>query len=60
MTQPNVVAHLRLNDRTGENGEKLLHMEELQSDWGQRGRDKGFQVRQKLKLRVHTGVGETS
>ena len=33
--QPNVVAHLRLNDRTGSQGEKLLHMEELQSDWGQ-------------------------
>ena len=32
---PNVVAHLRLNDRTGADGENLLHMEELQSDWGQ-------------------------
>ena len=39
---PNVVAHLRLNDRTGANGENLLHLEELQSDWGQAGRDRGF------------------
>jgi hypothetical protein len=40
--QPNIVAHLRLNDRTGAQGENLLHMEELQSDWGQQGREQGF------------------
>lgn len=39
---PNVLAHLRMSDRTGENGEKLLHLEELQSDWGQKGRQTGF------------------
>ena len=38
---PNVVAHLRFNDRQGENGEKFLHMEELQSDWGQAVREQG-------------------
>lgn len=36
---PNVVAHLRLSDR---DMGKTLHMEELQSDWGQEGRDQGF------------------
>ena len=36
---PNVVAHLRMSDR--DNG-RTLHMEELQSDWGQEGRDTGF------------------
>ena len=40
---PNVLAHLRLSDRTGPNGEKLLHVEEVQSDWHQEGRDKGYQ-----------------
>lgn len=40
--QPNVLGHLRLSDRTGPQGEKILHMEELQSDWGQAGRKKGF------------------
>jgi hypothetical protein len=38
----NRVAHLRLLDRTGPNGEKILHVEELQSDWGQQGRKEGF------------------
>ena len=40
--QPNVLAHLRMSDRTGPEGEKILHLEELQSDWGQQGRKKGF------------------
>ena len=39
---PNVLAHVRMSDRTGPNGEKLLHVEELQSDWGQKGRSEGF------------------
>jgi len=37
-----VLAHARMKDRTGPNGEKILHVEELQSDWGQEGRDQGF------------------
>jgi hypothetical protein len=40
---PNVLAHLRMSDRIGPNGEKLLHLEEVQSDWHQAGRDKGYQ-----------------
>jgi len=36
---PNVLAHLRLTDRTGPNGEKILHVEEIQSDWAQKGRE---------------------
>jgi len=39
---PNVLAHLRMSDRTGPNGEKMLHVEEMQSDWGQKGRKEGF------------------
>ena len=38
----NVLAHIRMSDRTGPNGEKILHVEEIQSDWGQKGRDDGF------------------
>ncbi|CAN5950983.1 unnamed protein product [Sphagnum jensenii] len=30
--EPNILAHVRFNDRTGPNGEKLLHVEEVQSD----------------------------
>jgi hypothetical protein len=40
---PNTLAHVRLSDREGPNGEKLLHMEELQSDWHQQGRKHGYQ-----------------
>jgi hypothetical protein len=34
----NPIGHIRFNDRTGPNGEKILHLEELQSDWHQKGR----------------------
>ncbi len=33
--QPNVLAHVRFNDRTDANGKKVLFVEEMQSDWGQ-------------------------
>jgi hypothetical protein len=48
--QPNVLAHLRLSDRTGPKGEKILHMEELQSDWGQAGRKQGFREAKEKEL----------
>jgi hypothetical protein len=41
---PNVLAHVRMADRAGPNGEKILHVEEIQSDWGQKGRDQGFAI----------------
>ena len=33
------MAHIRLTDRKGPNGEKVLHVEEIQSDWHQKARD---------------------
>ena len=39
---PNVLAHMRVSDRTGPKGEKILHVEEIQSDWHQEGRRKGY------------------
>ncbi|MGH8115876.1 MAG: hypothetical protein ACREPJ_00980, partial [Rhodanobacteraceae bacterium] len=38
----NVLAHVRMNDRIGPNGEKVLHVEEVQSDWHQQGRKNGY------------------
>jgi len=38
---PNVLAHLRMSDRDTPEGEKALHLEELQSDWGQNARKYG-------------------
>ena len=40
--EPNVFAHIRLNDRTGPNGERILFVEEIQSDWHQKGRKQGY------------------
>jgi hypothetical protein len=39
--QPNILAHLRVNDRTVD-GKKTLFVEEIQSDWHQAGRKKGY------------------
>ena len=38
----NVLAHMRVQDRKGANGEKILQVEEIQSDWHQEGRKKGY------------------
>ena len=40
--EPNVLAHMRLNDRTGPYGERILFIEEIQSDWHQKGRKAGY------------------
>lgn len=39
---PNVLASIMAKDRVGPNGEKILHLEEIQSDWHQQGRKKGY------------------
>lgn len=38
----NTIAHLRFNTRLGPNNEKILLVEEMQSDWIQKGRQIGF------------------
>jgi hypothetical protein len=45
--QPNILAHLRIDEVEGANGERLLRVVEAQSDWGQEGRKKGFLGEQK-------------
>jgi hypothetical protein len=42
-TQPNVLAHIRVNDRTDADGARVLFVEELQSDWQQSARKQGIQ-----------------
>lgn len=41
--EPNILAHIRINDRTID-GQKALHIEEIQSDWHQQGREKGYKL----------------
>ncbi len=40
--EPNILAHVRMNDRPTAEGKKALFLEELQSDWAQQGRKTGF------------------
>lgn len=40
--QPNVLAHVRVNDRVDADGKKVLFVCEIQSDWGQAGKKNGF------------------
>ena len=40
--EPNILAHIRMNDRTDADGAKVLFIEEAQSDWGQEGKRRGF------------------
>jgi|694.fasta_scaffold02514_3 hypothetical protein len=40
--QKNILAHMRVNDRVDADGKKVLFVEEVQSDWHQAGRKKGY------------------
>ena len=39
---PNTVAHVRFDERTDADGKRVLFVQELQSDWHQQGRKKGY------------------
>jgi len=41
-SEPNILAHVRFNDRTDAEGKKVLFLEEVQSDWHQKGREAGY------------------
>lgn len=40
--QDNILAHVRFNVRTDANGDRVLFLEEIQSDWHQQGRRGGY------------------
>jgi hypothetical protein len=40
--EPNILFHARVNDRTTADGKEILFAEEVQSDWHQSGRKKGY------------------
>lgn len=41
-SEPNILAHVRFNERTDAEGKRVLFIEEIQSDWAQKGRKEGF------------------
>ena len=45
---PNVMVHIRTKDRFDSKGRKILFVEEIQSDWHQRGRDNGYKGKSKI------------
>jgi hypothetical protein len=47
--QPNILAHMRVNDRVDADGKKMLLVEEIQSDWHQAGREKGYKTKESLE-----------
>ncbi|HUU53144.1 MAG TPA: hypothetical protein VMW44_00720 [Candidatus Bathyarchaeia archaeon] len=48
--EPNVLAHLRLNERTDSEGNKILFTEEVQSDWASDIRKKGVDKSDRKKI----------
>lgn len=46
--EPNVLMHMRMNDREIPGVGKSLHLEELQSDWHQKGRKEGYRTSEPL------------
>jgi hypothetical protein len=47
--EPNILAHMRVNDRIDADGKKMLLIEEVQSDWHQAGREKGYATKENLE-----------
>lgn len=41
-SEPNILAHVRFNERTDAEGKRVLFIEEVQSDWHQKGREHGY------------------
>ena len=58
--EPNVLAHVRMNDREIPDVGKSLHIEEIQSDWHQAGRKQGYQLPEKEKLDLKTELENTT
>lgn len=50
--EPNILAHVRMNDRTDADGNKVLFIEEVQSDWHQKGRKHGYETKLSDEQRV--------
>lgn len=50
--EPNVLAHVRMNDRNIPDIGKSLHLEEVQSDWHQKGRQQGYKISDEQKAKA--------
>jgi hypothetical protein len=64
--EPNIAVHLRMNTRVDSEGKKVLFIEEVQSDWGQKGKKEGFAQKETFDkskvsadVRYYEGIGWT-
>lgn len=51
-SEKNILVHIRHNTRTDAEGNKVLFLEEVQSDWGQKGKKEGFDVDNKIEYTI--------
>ncbi|MFH2033671.1 MAG: hypothetical protein ABIJ26_03080, partial [Candidatus Margulisiibacteriota bacterium] len=56
--EPNVLVHIRFNERTGPSGERILFIEEVQSDWHQKGRKEGYRSSREAELLAKEKAGK--
>lgn len=59
-SEKNVVAHIRINDRTDADGNRVLFVEEVQSDWGQDGKKKGFRPTASERAEIKVKISDLS
>jgi len=59
--EPNILAHVRFNERKDADGKRVLFLEEVQSDWHQAGRKKGYKgegIKRQQELDAKSARGE--
>ena len=54
--EPNILVHLRMNTRIDAEGNKVLFLEEIQSDWGQKGKKEGYKTEEMQKEESGTSM----
>jgi len=47
-SEPNILAHVRFNEGTDTDGKRVLFIEEVQSDWHQKGKKEGYREENKI------------
>lgn len=57
---PGVMAHVRFDTRTDADGKKVLFVQEVQSDWHQKGRDQGYAQSASVAEREAAASAESS
>jgi hypothetical protein len=54
-SEPNVLAHTRFDEHTDEQGRRVLFVEEIQSDWHQKGQKEGYEEKYYYVLNQKSG-----